>query len=351
MLYDLIVQETEVNICGWPTDTVSIRCHDEKKISSDHQPRYAIFFIPGNPGCVGWYITFLSKVLSELGPDYVAYGISYAGHSAKNSLVVGIDDNNGNYKREFPWTLRDQIDHKIEFISNILENHHTESTKLIFLSHSIGSHMVQRICLLREDFVLRTDRIIHLMPFFRFHPSLLLSQKLPLSFVAHMPKNVSFGLVEKACKLIKKLPQDTVFRILETNGGVTCAKGRIIALDLARSSEMAKNWLHLGIEELRDLPQLFDKAAMKVIENGRCPIFMLYCGGPDQWSPQVHMFELLYMQIKSEVPDNYFFHYNEHIIHGFVVKPEMIGPVAKFVVDSCRKESTRKILFHAKSKL
>lgn len=295
-------------------------------------------------GCIGWYTTLLVEIISKLGPEYVAHGISYAGHGVGRSKVVGESaPNESRVMRSFPWTIQGQVDHKIEYICKLLERYRSSQNyqiEIIFIAHSIGSHMVQRICLLRPDLLSITKSVVHLMPFIRFAPSLR-SQRLPISLIAHMPKKFSVHILKKMSNLVRKFSFQQTFNLLSD---VQCPEGRVLAASLLRDPEMACNFLSLGVEEVRDLPEArFDVEAMKII-NRKSPIHILLCGGPDQWAPH-EIFQELYDNQRKAVPGSsahlyVYIKYLEELIHGFIVEPTMIPPVVEFILKSINGTET-----------
>lgn len=287
-----------------------------------------ILFIPGNPGCIGWYTKFLASIISRIGPLYAGHGISYAGHGVGDHIVEGLDPK----IRDLPWTIQGQVEHKIEWVEKVLASY-SKSARIIFVSHSIGSHMVQRICMLRKDLLQRSDMVFHLMPFIRFEPSVM-SQRVPLTFMAHLPKWMTVGGIQIASQFAANTPKSVLDSWFNTLGGVKCPDGRMLALELVRQPEMARNFLTLGVEELRSLPAgQFDEISLNTIAQ-ECPTHILYCGGPDQWAPYSHMEELRKMQDAGSLSRNIETKYMDDLVHGFVVFPEMVGPVVSFVVDS-----------------
>jgi pimeloyl-ACP methyl ester carboxylesterase len=157
-----IVKEEVVTLAGWPTDIVRVD-HPASNTSRQQHPRRTILvFIPGNPGCIGWYQQNLVELVERLGPGFAARGVSYAGHSPTQALTQ-VD---ARKSRDIPWTVDGQIEHKCAFLDFILsEEDKSGETKndpprLLFLSHSIGSHMVQRLCIIRPDLLARTIGIL-----------------------------------------------------------------------------------------------------------------------------------------------------------------------------------------------
>lgn len=98
--------------------------------------RPLLVLVPGNPGLVDFYITYLN-LIQERYPKLEILCISHAGF--KSDLNAIDHDSAFTY-----YNLEFQIEHKIDilkhFISN--DNRHTE---LYFLSHSVGSYVNQRV--------------------------------------------------------------------------------------------------------------------------------------------------------------------------------------------------------------
>lgn len=69
----LIMKDETVDVEGWETDTVSIDYFSEdpqNSITNNSaiiKPHTIILFVPGNPGCVGWYKKFLYSIVESLG--------------------------------------------------------------------------------------------------------------------------------------------------------------------------------------------------------------------------------------------------------------------------------------------
>ena len=147
--------------------------------------------------------------------------------------------------------------HKIEWIDKILMKSHTYSQtqtpphepNLIFISHSIGAHLVQCLLLERPDILSKTQHIIHLMPFFRFDPPLL--KKKVLSTVAHNHELVIPVMTTAVRFASSTLSRKFVDLCMDKIAGVKCAKGRNIAVDVFLSPKMVRNHLVLGTEEMR----------------------------------------------------------------------------------------------------
>lgn len=134
--------------------------------------------------------------------------------------------------------------------------------RLIFISHSIGAHLVQCLLLERPDILARTWHIIHLMPFFRFDPPFL--KKAMLSTVArHYTLTIPIMTNVVRCVSLT-FPRRLIELCMEKIGGVDCDKGRKIAMDVFCNPKMVRNHLVLGTQEVRGELSLFDDQHSRV---------------------------------------------------------------------------------------
>lgn len=95
-----------------------------------------LVFIPGNPGLIDYYTTYL-ELISEANPQFSVLAISHAGHQSSDDFVkAGKQDMSHFYSIDF------QIQHKFEILKREVLNGHNE---LHFLAHSVGGYVVQRV--------------------------------------------------------------------------------------------------------------------------------------------------------------------------------------------------------------
>ena len=334
-------------ISTWPTDTYDFDFYVGKRPLQHHT---VFLFVPGNPGCSGWYVNMLKMVLEKMGVGYAVRACSSAGHGIGPDVVkAGYTFDECSRDRDISWTIKGQTVHKLQWIDSITEEwgesefhkglgQSAESVpRIIFLSHSIGSHLVQRICVLRPDILLRTITIIHLMPFFRFDPYPKW-KKTYLSTVAQSPE-LAIWFLRTCSRIASMLPTAFVNLYLEEIAGVSVVEDRELARGLLVSPDFARNFLTLGLEEIRDVPEAHDLAAMNLI--GRfCAQYIFFCGdktNPDQWCPKQHMEDLEKAKAEKLIPQNVFMKCDENLLHAFVVYPSMIGCIVEYICDSAQQ--------------
>mmetsp|Transcript_4310 Transcript_4310/g.12158 ORF Transcript_4310/g.12158 Transcript_4310/m.12158 type:complete len:368 (-) Transcript_4310:68-1171(-) len=328
------VRQSVQTICGWPTDTFAID-YDGSDVDSD-PPHTVLLFIPGNPGCCSWYQKLLLEAVKRLGRGYAVRATSYASHGV-GANIVGSEsglDNDGR-SNAIAWTIDGQVEHKIQWIDELLATDFNEIPRFIFLCHSIGAHLVQRLCVIRDDILERTDLLVHLMPFIRFDPCQA-HKKTILSTVAHSP-NAAVHFLWTASRLASKMPKSMLDKCLKYFAGVDDNEGRKLALELVISPRMAKNFLTLGMEEIREVPERHDDESLRIIGR-HCDTAMLFCGGPDHWAPHFHLEELEALRKEGKLPNNIYTEYKGDLVHDFVVHVKMVEPVVDFI---CRQIKSR----------
>jgi len=260
-----------------------------------------------------------------------------------------------------PWTIEGQVEHKIGWVDLINEemirllqakntngrkrhndDHHKHLPKtlpkLIFLTHSIGAHLIQRLLIIRHDLLAQTQTIIHLMPFIRFDPPQSHGNKI---FRLARSPHLAIPLVQMLSRIASKLSLDLLDRLLERFLAIDGAGDRELVIELYRQPAFVRNMLELGLREIRELPKIHDHASLRLLGN-HCDTAMLFCGGPDKWAPAFHLDELLESQRKGVIPSNIDIEYKEKLLHDFIVHQEMIPSVIAFVVGAVMKEPSKR---------
>jgi hypothetical protein len=283
------VKHLRKEICGWPTDTYEIdphcSCYEHSSPAQEQQdpllparvnPHTVLMFVPGNPGCAGWYVKMLTSVIEQLGEGYAARAVSYAGHGTVPD-VVQVEPDVGGKQRDnnsrIAWTLDGQVKHKMHWCNQVMKDFTTRTDdginspiaiplskrlppKIVWISHSIGSYLVERLLVLCKKTLLQTQAVIHLMPFRRFDP-IPKWKKMYLSAIAHTP-NVTPAVLQACSTIAKMLPNNVVDLYLEKVAGVSLLEDRELARGLLCNPYYAKNFITLGMEEIRHVPEKND---------------------------------------------------------------------------------------------
>jgi hypothetical protein len=281
------VRERVVTILGWPTDTVAVDFCDyslqEKGDPEPECPHTILVFVPGNPGCIGWYISNLLELVTRLGHGFAARGVSYAGHSPDDEPLTNVEKSvpkeNHNRDASILFTVDGQVRHKCAFMDHVLSEYkllgggQSDATlrsgqaqqlpRFIFLSHSVGAHMVERLCVLRQDILRRTVGIIHMMPFTRMKAPP--SQQYQLDTVAARPELV-IAVGKGIMHVLQCLPKQLLDKLAKSTFEDDI--GRDLAVRLLRQPTYAKSFFELGTEEIRDVPQNVDVSIHYLVLRG-----------------------------------------------------------------------------------
>ena len=357
--FELQTKRQVWNISDWPTDVASIDYYQNNKTTStiaDDKvcPHTILLFIPGNPGCIEWYLGMLHKIVQNLGVGHAARAVSYAGHGVGAQMVSARSQADKHTEKVKPYqiskskrkanvayTIDGQVEHKIEWfdmiVSEIMNLKRNTSDlnnemKFVFLSHSIGAHLVQRMLILRRDILYQTNQIIHLTPFHRFDPEFKW-QHIFLSSVANAPHH-AIRILQAFSFIAGYIPSKLIDLYLEKVGLMSQPNDRKLARELYSQPLYARNFLKLGTEEIREIPEVHDINGMRIIGN-QCTTSILYCPG-DHWAPLFHMHDIIQCKNDNMLPSNINVNVNKNLVHGFIVFPEMILEVVYFVLNSIR---------------
>jgi len=128
------------NIC---TDVYRLESCSPKSFSN-----LKIIVIPGNPGLIEFYRSFIDTLHKKLDQKVTIVGIGHAGHGAvgKNGKTV--------------FSLQNQIQHKIEFLESF-----PPETEFIILGHSIGAYIALKA--MKRSPNLKVRQVVNLFPTIR----------------------------------------------------------------------------------------------------------------------------------------------------------------------------------------
>lgn len=343
---DIQVAEKVRNIVKWPTDTVEIDYVSPKGNSTTNNisleyPHTIIVFFPGNPGLAGWYVPSLLNLVQHCGRGFAARAISYAGHG-KPDEIADVEKWISRKKErdtDVPFTVDGQILHKASYMDMLdvdmkeraaacgLPGDLAKPPCYVFMAHSIGCHMIQRLLVLRPDILQRADLVLYVTPFNRMKSDRW--TEFFLFKLSAMPE-FAFGHAQSLMKLLSTLPVHVLDTMLK--GDIQCDNGRKITVDLLQQPHFGRNFLELGMEEVRDLPETIDACAFRTIGK-HCPISILFVGN-DKWARNFHIRDIQGMQSRGVIPKNIHTTYLPHLVHDYVVRPEMVVDVDDFCFQS-----------------
>eukprot|EP00257_Ricinus_communis_P010343 XP_002530157.2 lipid droplet-associated hydrolase isoform X1 [Ricinus communis] len=244
------------NVSGYKTELLEI-CSDD--------PRLHILFIPGNPGVVSFYKDFLGSLYEFLGRSASVTAIGHISHTAKNWELGKL------------FSLEQQIEHKVEFIKQELQN---VEVPIMLVGHSIGSY-ISLETLRRSPKKLRF--CVGLYPFLMFNP--LSEKQTSIQKIAESP--VLSALISFSIASVGVLPRCASRLIVSKSIGKSWS---ISAVDAACSHLLQyhtfRNMIFMALTEFRKLSEKPDWAFMR--ENQSKIAFLF--GVDDHWGP-LEMYE------------------------------------------------------------
>lgn len=306
--HDVKVKKEVRSVLGWPSNTFSIDSYRTSSTgmkgncandcSNDvlqplEYPHTVLVFVPGNPGLVEWYISSFMEIVQRLGPGYAARAVSNAGHAVTADLThphkyddeKDDDDAKSDCRGQdveersmrISWTIDGQVLHKCAYMDMLAEDFRQQllSTtanargcdefssgalqqqlpQYVLISHSIGAHFTQRLCVLRPDLLQRMQLLIHLTPFIQMKAPW--PKQALLNILASRP-HTTIAVHKRLMKFLRWCPKMFVAAMVDSTMKQADADTRQITTQLLRQPAFAKNFFALGLEEIRDVPKAID---------------------------------------------------------------------------------------------
>ncbi|XP_052010035.1 lipid droplet-associated hydrolase-like isoform X3 [Xyrauchen texanus] len=120
-------------------------------------PKLLILVIPGNPGVVGFYKTYMWTLYQTFLRRYPVWAVSHAGHCMPPDTFDMIEDASVT-EEEDVFGLDGQIEHKLAF----LRKHVPRDTNLLLIGHSIGCYIILEM--MKRDPELKVVKAVMLFP-------------------------------------------------------------------------------------------------------------------------------------------------------------------------------------------
>ncbi|KAL0316062.1 UNVERIFIED_CONTAM: Lipid droplet-associated hydrolase [Sesamum radiatum] len=253
-----------INVSGFKTDLMEIPSHD---------PALHVLFIPGNPGVISFYTDFLELLYESLGGTASVTAIGHISHSEKN------------WESGRLFSLQEQIDHKISFIEQELQD---VEVPIVLVGHSIGSYISLEIFKRCQEKVVFC---IGLYPFLALNtasktqasirrlaesPAQCAAVSFMGGFLGMLPAPISRLLVKKT---IGKSWSSSAVEVLCTH---------------VLQYHTIRNVLFMAMTEFQKLPE---KPDWDFIRGKKNQIAFLF-GLDDHWGP-LHVYE----EIRKQAPD------------------------------------------------
>ncbi|KAG7466031.1 hypothetical protein MATL_G00160510 [Megalops atlanticus] len=290
--------EEHIYCCGALTEVLKFGARDLHPISRHHSPPRVLFLvIPGNPGVVGFYKTFMQAIHEAFDGRFPVWAVSHAGHCAPPDRMGMTADAFMDVEDVFG--LNGQVEHKLAF----LREHVPRDTRLVLIGHSIGCYIILE--LMKRQPELQVVKSVLLFPTIeRMAESpqgkvmtpvlcrLRYAAYLPILLLSLLPRCLKAALVRLALRGLRSL-----------DPSIIPATVSLINVDCAA------NAMYMGSQEM---VQVLDRDNSTIHQNLDKLIF--YYGACDHWCPVQY-----YHDIKKDFPDGNIQLCKRGIRHAFVL--------------------------------
>lgn len=262
--------------CGAATELLKF---GPSRLHSGHKLLFVV--IPGNPGVVGFYRTFMQTIHRLCGYQHPVWAVSHAGHCTPPDSMDLLEDASWPAEGDV-FGLNGQIEHKLSFFRRHIPPH----TRLVLLGHSIGCYIILEMMKRRPE--LNVVKAILLFP--------------TIERMAQTPQGKVMTPVLCQLRYLAYLPLFLLSLLPQRlkAGLVRLALGRLPCLDPAvlqptvelLAGDCAANAMYMGGEEMR---KVLGRDNVTIRENLDKLIF--YYGATDHWCPLQ-----FYQDMKQDFP-------------------------------------------------
>ncbi|KAM4626043.1 lipid droplet-associated hydrolase [Polymixia lowei] len=250
--------------CGAITEVLKFgSCH----IHSGQKVLFLI--IPGNPGVVGFYRTFMQTLHSMFGYRHPVWAVSHAGHCVPPDTMDMLEDAPSTAEGDV-FGLNGQIEHKLAF----LRKHVPRETSLVLVGHSIGCYIILEM--MKRDPELKVMKAVMLFPTIE-HMAQTPQGKVMTPVLCHM-RYVAYLPLFLLSLLPERLKTTLVKLVL---GGICSLDHTVVPPTVSLlSGDCAANAMYMGGQEMKKVLERDNATIKKNLEK-----FVFYYGATDHWCP------------------------------------------------------------------
>ncbi|XP_053291205.1 lipid droplet-associated hydrolase [Pleuronectes platessa] len=294
--------------CGANTEVLKF---GSRQLNSGHKLLFLV--IPGNPGIVGYYKTFMLTLHSMFGYHHPVWAVSQAGHCVPPDSMDMVEDASLAAEQDV-FGLNGQIEHKLAF----LRKHVPRETSLVLIGHSIGCYIILEM--MKRDPELKILKAVMLFPTIERmvetpQGKVMTPVLCHMRYVAYLP-----------VFLLSLLPDSLKGSLIKlVFGGI-----RYLDLSVVRptvgllSGDCAANAMYMGGQEMKKVLERDNITIKKNLEK-----LIFYYGATDHWCPVQY-----YLDIKQDFPHGDIRLCEKGFRHAFVL--DAGRDVAKMVAEWIR---------------
>ncbi|XP_019739730.1 lipid droplet-associated hydrolase isoform X1 [Hippocampus comes] len=257
-----------------------------------------VLVIPGNPGVVGFYRTFIQTLYALFGCHHPVWAVSHAGHCTPPASMDMVEDADSTTDLD-TFGLNGQIEHKLTFI----RKHVPKETNLILVGHSIGCYIILEI--MRRDPSLKILKAVMLFPTIE-RMAQTPQGKTMTPVLCHMRyiAYLSIFLLSLLPETFKRSLVKLVF------AGIGSLDSSVVQPTVGLlSGDSAANAVYMAGQEMRKVLQRDNVTIKKNLEK-----LIFYYGATDHWCPVQY-----YNEIQEDFPTGDFRLCENGFRHAFVL--------------------------------
>ncbi|XP_051252257.1 lipid droplet-associated hydrolase [Dicentrarchus labrax] len=291
--------------CGAITEVLKF---GSSHLNSGHKVLFLI--IPGNPGVVGFYRTFMQTIHSMVAYRHPVWAVSHAGHCVPPDSMDMVEDGSSAAEADV-FGLNGQIEHKLAFLSK----HVPRETSLVLVGHSIGCYII--LDMMKRNPELKILKAIMLFPTIE-HMAQTPQGKVMTPLLCHMRYVAYLPLF-----LLSLLPEGLKASLIKlVFGGIHSLDHTVLQPTVGLlSGDCAANAMYMGGQEMK---KVLERDNVTINKNLGKLIF--YYGATDHWCPVQY-----YQDIRRDFPHGDVRLCENGFRHAFVL--DSGRDVAKMVVE------------------
>lgn len=296
--------------CGAITEILKF---GPSQLHSGHKVLFLI--IPGNPGVVGFYRTFMHTLHHMCEYRHPVWAVSHAGHCVPPDSMDMVEDASSASVDDV-FGLNGQIEHKLTFLRKYVP----KETSLVLVGHSIGCYIILEV--MKRDPKLKVVKAVMLFPTIERmaqtpQGKVMTPVLCQMRYVTYLPLFLLSLLPEGLKAILIKL----VF------GGIHSLDHTVVQPTVGLlSGDCAANAMYMGGQEMQKVVHRDNITIEKNLDK-----LIFYYGATDHWCPVQY-----YHDIKQDFPQGDLRLCENGFRHAFVL--DAGKEVAKMVVEWLRGE-------------
>jgi pimeloyl-ACP methyl ester carboxylesterase len=274
--------------------------------SSANNKNILVFFIPGNPGLIGFYHPFLSALRDHIDANTSFNAVKFHIYGQNLAGFTDSDHEPFTSKRK-PYDLEFQIEYTLNALSNLRTESGQPYDHVLIMGHSVGAYIALEIChrVLRDPSrapELKLTSGILLFPTIDHLAQSSNGWKLNMLRQTPLLGDNTYRIVQGFLRL---WPYDTLYWFVAKILGIPPHHAEV-ATRWLKSRDGFWQCLHLGMDEVRVITEdIWDDELWEIAKDAKShetitPKFYLFFGKQDHWVANHYRDQFIKKRSKQE---------------------------------------------------